>query len=132
MKLAELRAFLKAAAPDETHLVLSATAGGRTLTREAESFGSLGIDRLVLTKLDEAASFGTLLSLVERLGTRVSFFTNGQEVPDHLEVARGNRLASLVMGGADAAPGGAPEAGVDGSAGHVANHASMHAGSGER
>ena len=100
MKLAELRAFLAAAAPDETHLVLSATAGARTLSREAESFGTLGIDRLVLTKLDEAASFGTLVSLIERLGMRVSFFTNGQEVPDHMEVARGRRLATLVMGDA--------------------------------
>jgi flagellar biosynthesis protein FlhF len=53
---------------------------------------------LVLTKLDEAASFGTLIGLVERLGTRVSFFTHGQEVPDHIEVAQGRRLAALVMG----------------------------------
>ena len=98
MKLSELRAFLAAAGPDETHLVLSATAGARTLAREAESFGALGIDRLVLTKLDEAASFGTLISLVERLGTRVSFLTHGQEVPEHIETARGRRLASLVMG----------------------------------
>jgi flagellar biosynthesis protein FlhF len=98
MKLSELRAFLAAAEPDETHLVLSATAGARTLEREAESFGALGIDRLVLTKLDEAASFGTLISLVERLGTRVSFLTHGQEVPEHIETARGRRLASLVMG----------------------------------
>jgi flagellar biosynthesis protein FlhF len=98
MKLSELRAFLAAAEPDETHLVLSATAGARTLAREAESFGALGVDRLVLTKLDEAASFGTLISLVERLGTRVSFLTHGQEVPEHIETARGRRLASLVMG----------------------------------
>jgi flagellar biosynthesis protein FlhF len=98
MKLSELRAFLAAAQPDETHLVLSATASARTLAREAEAFGPLGVDRLVLTKLDEAASFGTLISFVERLGTRVSFFTHGQEVPDHIEVARGGRLAALVMG----------------------------------
>ncbi|MDI9404610.1 MAG: hypothetical protein QM516_12120, partial [Limnohabitans sp.] len=91
MKLSELKAFLAAAEPDETHLVLSATAGARTLAKEAESFGALGADRLVLTKLDEAASFGTLIGLVERLGTRVSFFTHGQEVPDHIEVAQGRR-----------------------------------------
>jgi flagellar biosynthesis GTPase FlhF len=52
----------------------------------------------VLTKLDEAASFGTLINLVERLGKRVSLFTNGQEVPDHIEFGRGRRLAELVMG----------------------------------
>jgi flagellar biosynthesis protein FlhF len=98
MKLSELRAFLAAAAPDETHLVLSATAGERTLAREAEAFGKVGVDKIVLTKLDEAASFGTLINLVERLGKRVSLFTNGQEVPDHIELGRGRRLAELVMG----------------------------------
>jgi flagellar biosynthesis protein FlhF len=98
MKLSELRAFLKAAQPDETHLVLSATAGARTLTREAEAFGALGVDKLILTKLDEAATFGTLISLVERLGKRVSFFTHGQEVPEHIEIGRSRRLAELVMG----------------------------------
>jgi len=98
MKLSELRAFLVAARPDETHLVLSATAGARTLEREAAAFGAVGIDRIVLTKLDEAATFGTLISLVERLGKRVSFLTHGQEVPDHIEPGRGRRLAELVMG----------------------------------
>ena len=98
MKISELRAFLASAEPDETHLVLSATASARTLAREAEAFGALGIDRIVLTKLDEAASFGTLVSLVERLGKSVSFFTHGQEVPDHIEVARSRRLAALVLG----------------------------------
>lgn len=98
MKLSELRAFLVAARPDETHLVLSATAGARTLEREATAFGAVGIDRIVLTKLDEAATFGTLISLVERLGKRVSFLTHGQEVPDHIEPGRGRRLAELVMG----------------------------------
>jgi flagellar biosynthesis protein FlhF len=98
MKLSELRAFLQSASPDETHLVLSATASARTLEREAASFGAVGIDRIVLTKLDEAATFGTLISLVERLGKRVSFFTHGQEVPEHIEPGRGRRLAELVMG----------------------------------
>lgn len=98
MKLSELRAFLQSASPDETHLVLSATASARTLEREASSFGALGVDRIVLTKLDEAATFGTLLSLVERLGKRVSFLTHGQEVPEHIELGRAQRLAELVMG----------------------------------
>ncbi|MFZ9880907.1 MAG: GTP-binding protein, partial [Phycisphaerales bacterium] len=98
MKLSELRAFLASAQPDETHLVLSATAGMKTLEREAKAFGEVGVDRIVLTKLDEAAAFGTLVSLVDRLGKQVSFLTHGQEVPDHIEPARGTRLAALVLG----------------------------------
>ncbi len=98
MKISELRAFLGSAQPDETHLVLSATASLRALTRAAETFGAAGVDRILLTKLDEAASFGALVSLVSGLGKRVSFFTQGQEVPDHIEIARSRRLAGLVLG----------------------------------
>ena len=101
MKLSELRAFLAAAAPDDTHLVLSATAGARTLAREAEAFGQLGVDRLALTKLDEAAAFGTLVSLVAAFGKPLSFLTHGQEVPDHIEEARGTRLATLLLASGD-------------------------------
>jgi flagellar biosynthesis protein FlhF len=103
MKLSELRAFLAAAEPDETHLVLSATVGARTLAREAEAFGALGVDRLALTKLDEAAAFGTLVSLVASFGKPLSFLTHGQEVPDHIEEARGGRLAALLVAAGDGA-----------------------------
>jgi len=98
MKLSELRAFLASAEPDETQLVLSATAGPRALARETDAFGAVGIDRIVLTKLDEAATFGPLVGLVAKLGKSVSFLTHGQEVPDHIEFGRSRRLASLVLG----------------------------------
>jgi len=58
----------------------------------------VGIDHVVLTKLDEAVSFGMLIEVVHRIGTRLSFLTTGQEVPDHIETARSDRLAAMVIG----------------------------------
>ncbi len=98
--LAELRALMDAARPHETHLVLSGTAAERVLVREAEAFSGLGPDRVVLTKLDEAVAFGMLVSVVRRIGRRISWVTTGQEVPRDVERATGNRLADLVLGGA--------------------------------
>jgi flagellar biosynthesis protein FlhF len=99
-RLAELRAIVDAARPHETHLVLSGTASERVLLREAEAFSSLGPDRVVLTKLDEAVAFGMLVSVVRRIGRRISWVTTGQEVPRDIERATGSRLAGLVLGGA--------------------------------
>ncbi len=99
-RLAELRAVVDAARPHETHLVLSGTASERVLLREAEAFSSLGPDRVVLTKLDEAVAFGMLVSVVRRIGRRISWVTTGQEVPRDIERATGSRLADLVLGGA--------------------------------
>jgi len=56
------------------------------------------VDKVVLTKLDEAVSFGVLVSVVRQLGKQLSFLTTGQEVPDHIETGRGERLAGLVLG----------------------------------
>jgi flagellar biosynthesis protein FlhF len=97
-RIDELRSFMEAAQPHEIHLVLSSTAGEKVLLREAEAFGVVGVDRLVLTKLDEAVSFGVIVNVMQQVGKALSFVTTGQEVPDHLEVGRSDRLARLVLG----------------------------------
>jgi flagellar biosynthesis protein FlhF len=96
-RLDELRQFVASAAPHEVHLVLSSTASERVLLNEAEAFSVLGPSRIVLTKLDEAVSFGVLINVMRKLGTALSFVTTGQEVPDDIEMARPERLAALVV-----------------------------------
>jgi len=97
-RIADLRALIDAARPHETHLVLSGTAAERVLLREAEAFSTLGPDRVVLTKLDEAVTFGMLVSVVRRIGRRISWVTTGQEVPTDVERATSKRLANLMLG----------------------------------
>jgi len=98
-RLEELRGFLEAARPHETHLVLSSTASEKVLLGEAEAFSEVGVDKVILTKLDEAVSFGMVVSALRQIGRELSFFTTGQEVPDQIEVSRPRRLAELVLGG---------------------------------
>lgn len=97
-RLDELRAFIDAANPHEVHLVLAGTAGEKVLMHEAEAFSAVGVDKVVLTKLDEAVSFGMLINVVNRIGKQLSFFTTGQEVPNDIEMGRAQRLASLILG----------------------------------
>ena len=99
-RLSELKQFISAARPHEVHLVLSSTAGERVLLREAEAFSEIGVHKIVLTKLDEAVTFGMLVNVVRQVGKELSFVTTGQEVPTHLEVGRAERLAELILGGA--------------------------------
>ncbi|MEE2681387.1 MAG: flagellar biosynthesis protein FlhF [Planctomycetota bacterium] len=98
-RLGDLGAFLQAAKPDETHLVLSTTTGERTMLRDADAFSALGADRVVLTKLDEAGGFGIVLNVIQKLGTRISFVTTGQEVPDDIEHGGADRIARLLLSG---------------------------------
>ncbi len=101
-RLDELAEFAAAAAPDETHLVLSTTVGDNVLRKTAERFRALGPDRCILTKLDEAVTTGPIAGLCDRIGLPLSFVTVGQEVPDDLEPARADRLARCVLDGPDA------------------------------
>lgn len=101
-RLEELAEFASAAAPHETHLVLSTTVGDNVLRKTAERFRALGPDRCILTKLDEAVTTGPIAGLCDRIGLPLSFVTVGQEVPDDLEPARADRLARCVLDGPDA------------------------------
>lgn len=98
-RLAELRELLRAADPDETHLVLSSAASEAAMVEEAGAFSPLGVDRLVLSKLDEAVGFGVLVQALRRISTPLSFLTTGQDVPDDIEPADAGRLAGMVVGG---------------------------------
>ena len=94
----ELKTFLDAAAPQEVHLCVSATTHPRHLESVLDHFGSLAVDRLVLTKLDEAASFGPAFDVVKSAGLPLSYLTVGQDIPDDIERANGMRLARLMLG----------------------------------
>jgi flagellar biosynthesis protein FlhF len=101
-RLEELRRFIAAADPHQTHLVLSSTASEAVLLEAAERFGQIKPDRVIFTKLDEAVNFGVLLTVARRVELKLSYVTNGQEVPDHIEVGRPERLARLLLDGGKA------------------------------
>ena len=98
-RLRELAEFVDAAEADEVHLVLSAVAGRRVLQKELEAYAAIRADRVILTKLDEAVTFGPLFSLLVETGRSASYLCTGQEVPEHIEPATPQRLADLLLGG---------------------------------
>jgi len=98
IKIRELRTLLNEARADEIHLVLSSVASAKTLSQTLEQFKTVGPTALVLTKLDEAPSFGGLLPILRSSGLPVSYLTNGQNVPDDIEIAQPTRLARLILG----------------------------------
>ena len=98
LKIRELADFLAEARPDEVHLVLSAAAGEKSLRAAVERFSVVRVNRLILTKLDEAESLGGVLSVLGQADRPVSYLTTGQAVPDDIEPADRARLARLILG----------------------------------
>ena len=98
MKLNELKSLLAIAEPDEVHLVVSTTSSEECIQLAINKFSDVRVDKIIFTKLDEAAHVGVVLNTVRKVNKSLSYLTTGQDVPDDIEVGRGRRLAQLILG----------------------------------
>ena len=87
----------QAAQPAETHLVISTTANEKTALAILDRFGEFEVDRIILTKLDEAVGFGIVLSVLGKARQKLSYVTVGQDVPDDIEPGNPRKLAELIV-----------------------------------
>jgi flagellar biosynthesis protein FlhF len=97
LKMEELRDFVGAVPDAEVHLVLSTTTHGKTILSVANRFERVGFHKLILTKVDETISFGSLVGSLVSIGKPVSYVTDGQNVPDDIVSSDPERLADLVL-----------------------------------
>ena len=84
------------AAEMERWLVLPAPSNGPDLGRVAQAFEPLGIERVVVTKLDESGYIGPVVNTLVALEKPVAFLTTGQRVPEDIEPASARRLAWML------------------------------------
>jgi len=96
---ASLAHFLSTRSDIDTQLVLPASMKAADLSRVVDSFDIFRPHRLIFTKLDETGSFGPLFNESARTRKPLSFFANGQRIPEDLEVASGSRLVDWILGG---------------------------------
>jgi flagellar biosynthesis protein FlhF len=98
VRIQELKAILAEANPAEVHLVLSAVGSAKSLTTTAERFAAVGTTAMIVTKLDEAMGLGNLLSVARSCQLPVSYVTDGQNVPDDIQIAQKHSLAQQILG----------------------------------
>jgi flagellar biosynthesis protein FlhF len=100
-RIDQLVELLRSAQPDETHLVLSATSAASNIEMALKGFSPVRPTSVILTKLDEATQIGTAISAITANdhfpGVPLSYVTNGQQVPDDIEVADAESLLSRLL-----------------------------------
>jgi flagellar biosynthesis protein FlhF len=96
-RLDELRELYSAFSPDTVHLVMAANIKYRDMLNVIERMGVVPLSALLFTKLDETSSYGTILNVMRDFGLPASFFTAGQNVPNDIEVASGDRFIDLLF-----------------------------------
>ena len=96
-QMEELREFVNIARPDETILVMSVTTDNNDLIKIYQRFQSIGVDKLIFTKLDETYNYGSILNALYEIKKPIAYFTTGQNVPDDIEVPDALRLAQRLL-----------------------------------
>jgi flagellar biosynthesis protein FlhF len=94
---AQVGACLAAAGVDEVHAVVPLATRVREAESVVEHFRPLGVNRLVVTKLDESRYAGQLLNFGFRFGMPIPFVTDGQRVPEDIRVASAREIAALIV-----------------------------------
>jgi signal recognition particle subunit SRP54 len=98
--MAELKAMRDALSPQQVLLVVDAMTGQEAVGMAQRFDELLGIDGLVVTKLDGDARGGAILSVVEVTGRPVLFAGVGEKL-DGLEPFHPERMASRILGMGD-------------------------------
>jgi signal recognition particle subunit SRP54 len=92
---------LKAATPVTETLLVADSMTGQEAVKVGEAFGSeIGLDGVILTKLDGDARGGAALSLRVATGQQIRFAGIGEK-PEDLEVFHAERMASRILGMGD-------------------------------
>ncbi|MDL1962749.1 MAG: flagellar biosynthesis protein FlhF [Deltaproteobacteria bacterium] len=92
----ELRALFDKIRHVETHLLLSATTKENDLINILAMFKAFPVSKLLFTKLDESTSYGNMFNQLIRSKIPVSYFTNGQEIPEDIEIATLEKMVDLI------------------------------------
>ncbi|WP_286239950.1 flagellar biosynthesis protein FlhF [Neptuniibacter halophilus] len=78
-------------------LVVSCSSQRRVVEQAFNAYQTLGLNGCVLSKMDESGSLGEALSLIIEKRLPVTYVTDGQRIPDDIEVARQHELVSRAV-----------------------------------
>ncbi len=94
----ELKAMVSASGADEVYLVMSATTSIRNCREILGAYDFIKDYKLIFTKTDEAPVMGIVLNVRYLTGKKLSYITNGQNVPDDIEVANIEKISKNLIG----------------------------------
>ena len=95
-RIQESADILQIANPTEVHLVLSAATSMTATKKAVEGFAAMRYDRIIVTKLDEVITPGEMVSTLCFMDKPMSWFTDGQDISAHIDLARPSKLVEAL------------------------------------
>lgn len=98
MQISELRAFVSKTNSLNINLVISATTKNRDLEAIIDGYRQLDFQNVIITKLDETTTYGSIINILNYAHKPLSYVTTGQNVPDDIRRMAKGEIVSLVLG----------------------------------
>jgi flagellar biosynthesis protein FlhF len=83
--------------PIEFHLALSTAEKPEICDRQISFFSELGIKSVIFTNLDESNAYGDIVNTCIKWSLPMSYFSNGQRIPEDIERASRERVIERVL-----------------------------------
>ncbi len=98
MQISELRAFIDKVKADSIYLVMSCTTKNSDIDLITKGYSQLNYNGVILTKLDETSTYGSILNILRSSGKPLSYVTIGQSVPDDIKVMTADEISKIILG----------------------------------
>ncbi|MDM5223739.1 flagellar biosynthesis protein FlhF [Peribacillus sp. NJ11] len=94
----DLNEIIHFTAEMETYLVLSLTSKQKDMEDIYRQFATIPIKQVIFTKADETSTFGAIFNFIHTHEVGAAFITDGQNVPDDIEIATSSQLLKMTFG----------------------------------
>ncbi|MGL4739309.1 MAG: flagellar biosynthesis protein FlhF [Sarcina sp.] len=97
MQISELRVFIEKVKADNISLVVSSTTKNKDLKLIIDSYKQLGYKDIIITKIDETDSKGTILNIAYISDKPIRFLTTGQNVPNDIKECSKDEVIESIL-----------------------------------
>ncbi len=99
LKISEIKSFADLVEYDfEKILCVGANTRKADIHEIFKSFDKIHFDSIIITKVDETSHIGNVIDVADRFKKPISYYTNGQEVPNDIVLADPDKLVNLMFG----------------------------------
>lgn len=97
MQISELRSYINKIDEARIYLVLSCITKDKDIDFITEAYKILKYNNVIITKLDETSSYGSILQILNKSSKPLSLVSTGQNVPDDIKVLSKEELLKLIF-----------------------------------
>lgn len=98
MQISELRAFIDKTDSKDIHLVISCTTKNSDIKSIVEGYKVLNYNNVIITKLDETTTYGSILNILKEAKKPLSYVSIGQNVPDDIKTLNAEEVVNIITG----------------------------------